>query len=281
MPVTLSNDSLSRARNAYRTIEREASGPTSERDEKEIVAALQGLTPTERGEVVRLINSGSDPITTEHLLNHDIDDPALRSTAARLIREADGFSRVPGNSIISDVDKTVLDGAGHQYPGVRSLYEALGGGEGSNTHIVSARPLSFLLPTEFELHELPHNSVNYGRTIPSFFSLFGSLDGIMKEKVKDCLSVFARNPERTFTLVGDTAQSDPAVYREVLRQKPEQVGLILIHEVDGHAAPADLKNDPHVVCFSDYADAARKLAARGDITPEQMNKVLDDVAAGR
>jgi hypothetical protein len=278
--VTLSADSITRARTAYRLIEREALGPTSERDEAEIVAALQGLTPEERGEAVRLINSGSDPVTTDHLLTDDIDDPALRTTAAQLIRDADTFAHRPGPSIISDVDKTILDGAGHRYPGVRALYEALGSNEGGNMHVVSARPLSFLLPTEYELHEMPHNSVSYGRTVPSFFSLFGSFDGIMKEKVRDCLAVFARNPERTFTLVGDTAQSDPAVYRDVLRQRPGQVRLVLIHEVDGRSAPADLAADPRVVCFSDYADAARKLKDRGDLTQQQLDAVLADHTAG-
>lgn len=268
------------ARDAYRTIERLALGPTGDERERRIVAELAALDPQARGEAIRLINAGSDPVTTDHLLHDDIDDPALRASAAQLISEADAFSHQPGNAIISDVDKTILDGKGKQYPGVAALYQALGGNAGGDTHIVSARPLSFLLPTEFELHTLPHNSVSYGKTMPSFASLFGAFDGIRKEKVKDCLATFDRNPSRSFTLVGDTAQSDPDVYREVLAQRPSQVRLVLIHEVDGRAAPQDLRSDAHVVCFTDYADAAQKLAARGDLTDAQLQGVLADVHAG-
>lgn len=56
--------------------------------------------------------------------------------------------------------------------------------------------------------------------------------------------MITRNPSRNAVLAGDSVQADAAVSRRILRDHPANVEVVLLHEVQGHALPTTMKNNP-------------------------------------
>jgi hypothetical protein len=278
---------ISAARIAQRRIEELTSGNTDAADEQEIVTILEGLTPLVRGETLRLIDGGGDHHDVDHLVNDDIDDTTLRDRAARLIGEARPFMTSPGRFVVSDIDDTVRPQRdpvvqGDKYPGAAALFRALDAGvDGADVdgdiHFVTARDGIFVHAAHtIERTGIDYNSIRYGNTPAGLLSLVGIHNLIEAEKVHDVKEMLARNPSRKAVLVGDSVQADAAVYRRILRDHPDRVEVVLLHEVQGHPLPADMKNNPAVVVFTDYADCARQLHARGAINAQQLDDVIND-----
>lgn len=280
-----------RAWSAARALDRLAQGPTDGREEREIVDTLEGLSPADRGEALRLLDAGGDRHTVAHLVEEDIDDPGLRARARRLIDGARSFMSAPGRMVVSDIDDTVKPQSdptlkAPSYPGARALFRALDegpqGGRPADTagdvHFVTARD-GLLIHAAGTLDKtgIERNSIVYGKTIAGLLSLFGRLGPVEEEKVRDVRALLARNPSRKAVLVGDTVQADAAVYRRILEESPARVEVVLLHEVQGHPAPRDLKRHPAVIVFSDYGDAARQLHARGTLTDRQLQAVLGEL----
>jgi phosphatidate phosphatase APP1 len=286
MPTPVQTSSLT-PRAAQRAIEKLAEGHTDAAEEKAIVDILESLSDTDRGEALRLIDGGGDHHTVDHLLNDDIDDTTQRDRATRLIDAARPYMSSPGRFVISDIDDTVHpdrdpDVHGDRYPGAAALFRALDVGKDGtdvdgDVHFVTARDGVFVHASDtLRKTGIDYNSVRYGNTAAGLASLLGILQGIEDEKVRDVREMLKRNPSRSAVLVGDTVQADPAVYRRILNESPSRVEVVLLHEVKGHPAPLDMKNNPNVVVFTDYADAAQQLHARGLISDEQLDDVIHD-----
>ena len=94
--------------------------------------------------------------------------------------------------------------------------------------------------------------------------------GSLREAVSDIETLMARNPSRNAILLGDTVQADPEVFRRMLAKRGDRVQLVLVHEVNQRPCPPALKRDPRVVAFTDYADCARQLFAKGVINAAQL-----------
>jgi hypothetical protein len=267
-----------------------AGGNTSAKDEKEIVDTLAAMTPADRGECLRLLEGRNTHHDVNHLVTDDIDDPTLRQQALKLIGEARPFMGSGGRVVVSDIDDTVKPSRdpnvkGEVYPGAKSLYAALdAGADGKDArgdiHFVTARD-GVVVHAGHTLGEtgIDVGSISYGNTFSMILSGFGLNKGIENEKVKDILNIAAKNPNRQLVLLGDTVQADAAVFRRVLQEKPGQVEVVLLHAVQGFAPPADLKTNPKVVIFTDYADAAEQLYARGNISKDQRDAVLSEIAS--
>lgn len=264
-----------------------AAGPTPRINEKQIVETLGDLAPQERGETLRLLDGRSGDAGIDHLVSDDIDDLDLRNEALTLIGEARPFMTSPGRVVVSDIDDTVKPGKdpnarGAVYPGARALYAALDAGkDGKDTkgdiHFVTARD-GVVVHAGHTLAEtgIDVGSISYGNTFAFMLAGLGMHKGIENEKVKDILSLIDKNPSRQVVLLGDTVQADASVFRRVLAAKPESVELVMLHAVQGFAAPADLKNNPKVVIYKDYKDAAEQLFSRGVISQVQLDEVAAD-----
>jgi hypothetical protein len=266
-----------------------ARGPTPQRNEEQIVETLQDLAPAQRGEALRLLNgraSGrSGRVDVDGIVADDIDDPALQAQARRLIGEARPFMASPGRVVVSDIDDTVKpskdkSASGNVYPGARALYAALDAGkDGTDTagdiHFVTARD-GVAVHAAGTLADTGINvgSISYGNTFVLMMAGLGAHKGIENEKVKDILSLIDRNPSRQLVLLGDTVQADASVFRRVLADKPGAVEVVLLHAVKGFAPPADMKNHPKVVVYTDYKDAAEQLFSRGVISESQRDQVV-------
>ena len=289
MPITNTPRPLT-ARDAEKRILDLAAGNTTARNEREIVDTLAALPVAERGECLRLLEGRNSHHSLDHLLRDDIDDVGLRNEALRLIGEARPYMASPGRVIVSDIDDTVKPGKdptikGEVYPGAKALFAALDAGKDGtdargDIHFVTARD-GVVVRAGHTLHEtgIDVGSISYGKTFSFLLAGVGVLRGIENEKVKDILNLAEKNPSRQLVLLGDTVQADAAVFRRVLEEKPNQVEVVLLHAVKGFKAPDDMVNNPKVVVFTDYADAARQLAARGNISASQRDAVLADVAA--
>lgn len=278
------------AREAEKRILDLAAGNTTARNERAIVETLAALPVAERGECLRLLEGRNSRHGLEHLLRDDIDDVGLRAEARRLIGEARPYMASPGRVVVSDIDDTVKPGKdptidGEVYPGAAALFSALDAGRDGNDargdiHFVTARD-GVVVRAGHTLNKtgIDVGSISYGNTFSFMLAGVGILRGIENEKVKDILNIAEKNPSRQLVLLGDTVQADAAVFRRVLELKPEQVEVVLLHAVKGFKAPDDMLKNPKVVVFTDYADAARQLAARGTISASQRDAVLADVAA--
>ena len=269
-----------------------ARGATGAAAEKEIVDTLAALSPQDRGECLRLIDGRNSHHGVNHLVVDDIDDPTLKQRALALVGEARPFMQSPGRVVVSDIDDTVKPNTdksvkGEVYPGAKALYAALDAGKDGkdargDIHFVTARD-GVVVHAGHTLHEtgIDVGSISYGNTFAFMLAGIGIHKGIENEKVKDILNLAQKNPSRQLVLLGDTVQADASVFRRVLQDIPQQVEVVLLHAVQGFAPPADLKNHAKVIVFTDYADAATQLYARGNISKDQRDAVLAEVAAGK
>lgn len=265
-----------------------AKGPTGPAKEKAIVETLNEMTNEDRGECLRLIAGRNSHHGVDHLITDDIDSPTLRNEALRLIGEARPFMASPGRVVVSDIDDTVRPSKdplikGEVYPGAKSLFAALDAGKdgkdaSGDIHFVTARD-GVIVHAGHTLHEtgIDVGSISYGKTFSFLLAGIGIHKGIENEKVNDILKLADKNPSRQLVLLGDTVQADASVFRRVLEKKADRVEVVLLHAVKGFAPPADMKNHPKVVVFTDYADAADQLLARGAISQAQRDAVFAEM----
>jgi phosphatidate phosphatase APP1 len=188
-----------------------------------------------------------------------------------------------GRLVVSDIDDTVKPSVdplfrGAVYPGVRTLYAALSAP--GDIHFVTARDGVFVR-AEHALAGIGIDvgSIRYGNTFALLLAATGNHSAIQQEKVKDILSLAKEHPDQKMVLVGDTVQADASVFRTVLSEDPDSIEVVLLHAVRGFSAPDDMKNHPQVIVFTDYADAAQQLFARGTLSAAQRDDVLRECAA--
>ncbi len=272
-------------REAQQRIEQLAEGSTDLREEREIVDILERQDPRTRGETSRLLDGGADRHGTAKLLAKDIDDPALKARARRLLDEARPFSGSPGAVVISDIDDTVAPNRGssplpHVFPGARELYAALDEGKAGtdargDVHFVTARDGLFVsgVPA-VKRAGIDYGSVRHGDVGSALASPFDHNRALADRKVKNICELLDKNPSRTAILVGDTVQADPQVFRRVLEARPDKVSVAMVHALPGFAVPAFVKEDPRFVVFANYGEAARALCERGLISEAQRDRVL-------
>lgn len=272
-------------REAQQRIEKLAEGPTDTREEREIVDILERQTPTQRGETLRLLDGGADRHCSAKLLRKDIDDPALRARARRLMDEAQPYRGTPGTVVLSDIDDTVAPRLGKSalpstFPGAPELFAALDAGPSGtdargDVHFVTARDGLFVsgVPA-VKRAGVDFGSVRHGDLGSALASPFDHNRALADRKVKNLTELIDRNPSRRAILVGDTVQADPAVFQRVMDARPEKVAVALVHAIPGFKVPDFVKNDPRFVVFGDYGEAARALEARGLLNAEQRDAVL-------
>jgi phosphatidate phosphatase APP1 len=134
-------------------------------------------------------------------------------------------------------------------------------------HYVSASPWQLLGPlTEF-LQAFPTPHLVHLRALrarnPTGISAFVESAAGAEHKTRVINDILvAYPPDTRAILIGDVGERDWAVYREVLRRRPQQVVTIMLRTLAAKARPDNWKDDPfqfRVNFFSDSAELARML----------------------
>lgn len=153
-----------------------------------------------------------------------------------------------GLSLISDIDDTVKKTGVHTplkalentffkkfraLEGMPQLYRDLIEND-VRLHYLSASPWKLFRPLFFMMQNTPlpagpfhlkHRDIRIRDNILDLYASHGEFkESILKR-------IFNDFPKRTFLLVGDSTQSDPAIYGTMARKHPDRVRGILIHNV--------------------------------------------------
>ncbi len=168
----------------------------------------------------------------------------------------------PEFGIISDLDDTVihtgitslllaakltfLENAKTRKPldGVAGLYQAFQKG----THEAAVNPIFYISSSPWNLHDLLEDFLKLN-DIPAGPMLLRDLgldeSKLIKEqghghKFRKALRLLDEFPDLPFILIGDSGQEDPAIYVEVVKERPGCVKAIYIRDIDPDAdSPLD------------------------------------------
>ncbi len=211
-----------------------------------------------------------------------IDDVALvggNALSAILVhaRAKGHVASCPGSGpeigVVSDLDKTVIpeakpDLAKAPYPGIKTLYQLLehrNGGAAGDVYYVTARKPERVtaIPAYLEAHGVPGGVIETGTSGMPWIA--------QPEKVRDIKGILQRTGTQRFVLLGDTAQRDPEVYKEIRAAHPERVIAIFIQKVDAVVPPARVEG---MILHESYAEVAASLYGLEVITRDEARSVM-------
>jgi phosphatidate phosphatase APP1 len=199
-----------------------------------------------RGSTVAKISLPMSANTSMRWINYSVSGPILRFTGRALI--------VPdaGTSIISDIDDTIRDTHvlnTHEMlmntfvrplkavPGMQPLYMSAAENPTLRIHYLSNAPHAlypllqqFLRESKFPEGSIHPRAINLTSTAWNKVFHADHIDG---HKAKVIETLMADFPIRSFVLIGDTGEQDPAIYGAMMRKFPNRVQMILLHDVTG------------------------------------------------
>jgi hypothetical protein len=255
-----------------------------------VVNLLRSLDDGNRRGLVKLFRRSSAP-TLGALVRQVVQDRGLRAeswaliirgTATRPARNSTGYL------LISDIDDTIKPWkdpscAAAVYPFLRRLYEALnaghlGAGIRGDVVFVTARPdlgTFPLLDTKSEVGAtgIAHAAISYAPLGAAAGSLVSSM-ALQASKIRRISELVQRNEDKRIVLLGDSGQTDVAVFQEILRRFPHHVDWAIVHEIPGHPVPPDFERLPRAIVASDYRGVALALHRHGAINFDQLRYIL-------
>lgn len=239
-------------------------GSTGNREERAILEVLRRTPPLDRARLARRIDAGDDHYDLAKLVFDDIDDETRRREALALLREADEALESAGLleiGVVSDIDDTAIptdfrpDGR-EAFADAAALYRSLesgpeGSGAPGDVHFVTGRPPLVAGEVRGLLRRagMPAGTVDTGDLGGV---IFGGVEGIAREKVRDIERLLALHPRQRFVFLGDDRQRDPEVYREIARRFPDRVEAIYIHRAGGSSRRPE--EFPGAVFFDRYSE---------------------------
>jgi len=153
-----------------------------------------------------------------------------------------------GLSIVSDIDDTIkhtqvrnshemmLNTFARPFtavPGMAAQFQRLAASDAQTRfHYLSGSPIQLYPPLASFLTEagFPDGSVHL-RESTSWRNLLPQAGGTRVHKLAVIEKLMADFPQRRFLLIGDSGETDPEIYAEVLRTHPLQVEAVLIRDV--------------------------------------------------
>ncbi len=179
----------------------------------------KALNPVEPAEFTAQGQVIVPPSGAEFGVISDIDDTVLRSNVTHWI---------------SLVRNTFLENAHTRLPfeGVAKLYQALRrGASGANFN-----PIFYVSSSTWNLYDLLHDffvvrEIPLGALFLSEYNLDEEtfiFQNRRKHKLNAIETILSAYPDLSFVLIGDSAEKDPLVYRDVVRQAPERIRAIYI-----------------------------------------------------
>jgi phosphatidate phosphatase APP1 len=197
----------------------------------------------------------------------DIDDTVVRTEATRVLRMA--------RLVFFSNARTRLP-----FPGAAALYQALHyGREGRPVN-----PIFYVSSSPWNLYDLLVDFLHL-RGFPAgplhlrdwgIRPKEGSLRDHHRHKLATIRRLLDAYPHLPFLLIGDSGQSDPEIYAEVVRQAPERIRAVYIRDVSRTAAreaaistlsEAVASAGSSLVLAPDSYAVARDAASRGWIEP--------------
>ncbi|MEX2578298.1 MAG: phosphatase domain-containing protein [Verrucomicrobiales bacterium] len=218
---------------------------------------------------------------SRRLVVSDIDDTVLVTHAATTLRMI--ATTLFGNALTRQL-----------FPGTVELYRALRRGvseEGSEKN-----PIAYVTSSPFNLHGLvqlifKENDLPEGAYFMTNWGL--DYEHWFKKSHRDHKLASIRHaldwyPDKTAVLIGDSGQHDTPIYIEIALEHPGRIDQILIRDVSGPERIEHLQSTvetlrdsgTRLAFFSDSAEAAEILLARGWITEPQLRSVRDALAEG-
>jgi hypothetical protein len=253
-------------------------GRTDRLDERAIADMLCATSGTALTDLKNVIDAGADHRDLQHLVYNDIDDDEIR---AELLAHFKTHDAACGSlKVLSDIDDTFYANWKDDrfpketvYPGVRQLYDELGG----DLAFVTARPRDRPGVVEHATHEmLRSHGLEDVTVLAGCVSKLLTNASIADKKLQNFVEYAQLYPEYGYVFIGDSGQGDAMFGREMRVREPDRVKAVLIHDVvaTDRATRREWRNDG-VLLFDTYVGAAVEARAIGLLTDDAVQRVVD------
>ncbi len=243
----------------------------------DVTVTLLSPVYEQQGQVVALGRVMVPQPDTRFLIISDLDDTVVRTDATNLLKMA--------RTVFLGNARTRLP-----FPGVAAFYRALH--RGSEGPFVN--PLFYVSSSPWNLYDMLADFLDI-QGIPSGALMLrdwglggtGVPSGHLEYKLGHIRAILADFPDMPVLLIGDSGQEDPEIYRQVVREYPEQVLGIYIRNVsksaDRIAAIERLAEEvaeagTTLMLTPDTLTAARHAAEKGWIELAALDEIVDDKA---
>lgn len=265
-------------------------GPTLSHHERSIRRVLLSMHGEKLAAFKALLNTRGDYHDLEKLVFDDIDNTEIRQEILdHIAREAAAYP-VTDLKILCDIDDTVQARLHDRrypkrtiYPGVVAFIEALerGGaaipGMPGDLTFITARPMdAFGLIENYTRDALDELGLPPHTVLSGSFLHLLTHGSMADKKIENFNRYRLLFPEAGIVFIGDSGQGDVAVGRRMLLTDPDAVRGIFIHDV--RESPETIRGGwraEGISPFDTYVGAAGEAYARGMITAESLQHVID------
>lgn len=232
-----------------------------------------------------LINTTGDHQDLEKLVFSDVENQEVRAEILNHIQvNAEPTTEM---KVLSDIDDTVFARlhdrrypGKSRYPGVLAFFNALdrgpdGSGQTGDLTFVTARPTLFSgLVERFTRKSLRAAGITNKVVLTGGLWALRSHRSMAKRKLNNIRNYHALFPEYGLVFVGDSGQGDVEVGKLLLRELPNAMAGVFIHDVKQTSLEErDLHAEAGIDFFNTYIAAAALAAKRGVISAEQAHEV--------
>ena len=273
------NDLEAESRSAImNALQKGHTGKLDERGIRNIFVNTKGAGLTE---LKNEIDAGGDYRDLQQLVFTDIDSSDIREEILDHIKhEGAAIGRLSAVKALSDIDDTFYANWKDErfpkqtvYPGVRQLYEELGG----DLAFVTARPRDRPGVVEQATHEmLRSHGLDDVTVLAGCVSKLLTNASIAEKKLQNFVEYAQLYPEYGFVFIGDSGQGDAMFGKQMLVREPDRVKAVLIHDVvASDKATRRQWRDDGVILFDTYVGAAIEARTAELIDDDAVQRVID------
>lgn len=270
-------------------------GRTSRRDEEGIRAIFHARSGEHLTHLKNRINMRVDAHDLEGLVFTDVDHEDIRTDILdHIAAEAAGFSAGKAK-VLSDIDDTVFARLhddrypkGTIYPGVLALLEALDHGRDDQPFstgdltFVTARPRDALgLIENHTRTALRRAGIAQSSVLSGSFLNLHTRDVMAAKKMENIHHYHLLFPEYRLLFLGDSGQGDVVVGQKLHEQFPDDLDIVLIHDVV--ATPEAERSEwagRGIFFFDTYVGAATIAYDKGLVSAGGLRQVVDETRSG-
>ncbi len=270
-------------------------GRTDAAEERQILSLFQGVSGADLRELKTRFDEIDSDRNLVHLVWSDVDDEAIRADLlAHLATAADGLAERPVR-VLSDIDDTIyanwIDSRfpkGTTYPGVITFYEEMARAAGVDPAVrgfatfISARPGDRTGAVEaLTLGTLQERGFPKATMLAGTFAGLTSHEAMADAKYDNLDRYRQVFPEYRFVFVGDSGQGDATFGERILKDFPDDVVAVFIHDVvnpeEGKEPVPDAERqvaaERSLYYFDSYPEAAAIAAERGLLPAAAVGRI--------